>query len=301
MGSKAACIALAVVAMTTCSVVPVEARHGAAPTASFTFATDGLLARFDGSTSFDPDGDALSYHWTFGDGTSGTGVLVEHLYAAGGSFTVRLTVRANGQSSAASVLVTVAPINHAPVAGFTHDENTLRLDVDGQPSYDVDGDELTYSWDFGDGATGTGQHVSHWYPVNPSPAVYNITLSVSDGRGATASTTTPVSVSRPPFLYLTIPETISFSGPGWVYRLVATQAHTPDVLIWTAPCGPIGCGTADINLYVAFNRPVTATFGDFDCSSPAICPCLLRASISSASLTWAAAAVSTLPRRFPCR
>jgi hypothetical protein len=42
--------------------------------------------------SADPDGDALSFAWTFGDGSGATGQAVSHVYANAGTFTVRLIV-----------------------------------------------------------------------------------------------------------------------------------------------------------------------------------------------------------------
>lgn len=48
---------------------------------------------FDGSASVDPDGDIVSYDWDFGDGTIGTGPVVTHAYATGGTYPVTLTVR----------------------------------------------------------------------------------------------------------------------------------------------------------------------------------------------------------------
>jgi len=43
--------------------------------------------------SSDPDGQALTYEWSFGDGATGSGLNVSHTYAAAGAFTVRLVVR----------------------------------------------------------------------------------------------------------------------------------------------------------------------------------------------------------------
>ena len=52
----------------------------------------GSPVNFDGSASSDPDGDALSYAWSFGDGATGAGVTPMHTYNAGGSFAVSLRV-----------------------------------------------------------------------------------------------------------------------------------------------------------------------------------------------------------------
>ena len=78
-----------------------------APTASFTFACSDLACSFDGRGSSDPDGDALSYAWNFGDGSSAGGATASHTYASGGTYTVTLTVSdgslSDGESKAVSV------------------------------------------------------------------------------------------------------------------------------------------------------------------------------------------------------
>lgn len=55
----------------------------------------------------------------------------------------------------------------------------LTVDFDGSKSNDVNGDALTYSWDFGDGTTGSGANASHTYA---DEGTYTVTLTVSDGE-----------------------------------------------------------------------------------------------------------------------
>src|SRR5262249_8466081 len=41
-----------------------------------------LATGFDGSRSFDPESDELTYHWDFGDGTTSTDIAPQHTYAS---------------------------------------------------------------------------------------------------------------------------------------------------------------------------------------------------------------------------
>lgn len=86
--------------------------ENAAPTAAFSVSCTDLTCSFDASASSDSDGSIVSYAWTFGDGSSGSGEAVSHTYAAGGTYTVSLTVAdddgATGSSSD-GVTVSEAP------------------------------------------------------------------------------------------------------------------------------------------------------------------------------------------------
>ncbi|MCE7006675.1 PQQ-dependent sugar dehydrogenase [Kibdelosporangium philippinense] len=64
------------------------------PTAGFEFSVDRDSKKIsvNAGMSFDPDREALTYQWNFGDGSTGTGKLTEHTYAAGAGVTVTLTV-----------------------------------------------------------------------------------------------------------------------------------------------------------------------------------------------------------------
>jgi subtilisin family serine protease len=60
-----------------------------APVAAFTDRCSGITCSFDATTSTN----AASYGWTFGDGTSGSGVKVSHRFGYLANYTVTLTVR----------------------------------------------------------------------------------------------------------------------------------------------------------------------------------------------------------------
>ena len=80
-----------------------------APVAAFTPACTNLECSFDGSASADADGAIVSYAWTFGDGTTGTGVKASHTYAAPGPYVVTLTVTdSNTQSSATNAPIVLS-------------------------------------------------------------------------------------------------------------------------------------------------------------------------------------------------
>jgi hypothetical protein len=67
------------------------------------------------------------------------------------------------------------------------------MTFDGSASSDPDGDVLTYTWDFGDGSTGTGVQPTHTYATLGS---FNVTLAVDDGRGGVHSASTTVVISN---------------------------------------------------------------------------------------------------------
>jgi hypothetical protein len=56
----------------------------------------------------------------------------------------------------------------------------FSIDFDGAQSFDPEGDELTYAWDFGDGGTSTDVDPSHTYANDDKPVT--VRLAVSDGQ-----------------------------------------------------------------------------------------------------------------------
>jgi myo-inositol-hexaphosphate 3-phosphohydrolase len=71
--------------------------------------------------------------------------------------------------------------NASPTASFTVSCPTLTCTFDASSAADPDGTVASWSWDFGDGATGTGRIVDHTYT---SPAPRTVALTVRDDQGA---------------------------------------------------------------------------------------------------------------------
>ena len=158
---------------------------------------EDISLTFDGSGSFDADGDALTYSWDFGDGSTGIGINPSHAYKAGGTYTVTLIVNDGKIDSVPSITTaTITEVNDAPVANAGPDKTAFVngiITFNGSGSYDIDGNINSYDWDFGDGATGTGVTTTHAYS---SSGNYIATLTVTDNAGATGSDTLLVIVTE---------------------------------------------------------------------------------------------------------
>lgn len=103
----------------------------ALPTADFTAdrtsGTAPLTVRFDGSKSSDPDGPIASYSWTFGDGETGSGAVIDHTYTQPGSYPVVLQVRDNQGAVGTSKTITI----HAETVGTGWKKQGVPADLFG--------------------------------------------------------------------------------------------------------------------------------------------------------------------------
>ena len=81
------------------------------------------------------------------------------------------------------------------VANITLGEAPLLVSFDGSGSSDPDDDTLSFSWDFGDGATSQDPTVDHTFQV---AGLYSVQLMVEDGAGKSTTASTLITVTAPP-------------------------------------------------------------------------------------------------------
>ena len=157
----------------------------ALPEASFTAPTvcQGNPTEFT-STATVSGQHLTNYAWDFGDGSTGTGETTSHTYNAAGTYTVTHSVEtSNGCADEVTQTVTVVA---APAASFT--ATTVCQGEATQFTSTTTGSEITgYTWNFGDGSTGTGETTTHTYT---SAGSFHVTLTAEGSGGTCAGTAT---------------------------------------------------------------------------------------------------------------
>jgi large repetitive protein len=164
---------------------------------------------FNGSSSTVSNG---TFNWDFGDGQTATGVSATHRYNRGGTFTVTLTVTSDTKAtSTSSRTINVSTTLPANTANFTFSPTAPSINQDvtftatttaagpgfpGGPGGGGGGvtpvQGATYTWDFGDGTTGTGPSTTHRFT---RAGTFAVTLRVTNDSGLTATTTRQLTVS----------------------------------------------------------------------------------------------------------
>jgi len=175
----------------------------------------------------DLDGDPLTFTFTFGDGTSEVyqatppaGVdatfVVPHEYSTPGTKTAYLLLF-DGTATKTSTGITIGVIaNYEPVVtpledvgGVAGSELSFLCDA-----FDPDWDDLTYTWNFGDGSPlVVGNPVVHTYAVAD---VYPFTVYVDDGHSHNVSSSAVATIAAP-FSYGMLRVTTNPAVPGMIY------------------------------------------------------------------------------------
>ncbi|MEU0429585.1 PQQ-dependent sugar dehydrogenase [Streptomyces canus] len=102
-----------------------------------------------------------------------------------------------GDENSALYRIENATDGHSPVAQAAADRTSgqapLRVRFSSEGTSDQDGDALTYSWNFGDGATSAAPNPAHTYKKN---GTYTATLTAKDASGRTGSASVQIVVGN---------------------------------------------------------------------------------------------------------
>jgi len=155
---------------------------------------------FNATSSTDEHSSVATYDWTFGDGTSNTGNVTNHIFDNPGTFTVVLNVTdeaGNYNSTSQDIIVQDLTVPSADFNwSYELDGETFKnaaiesvptkfnagLSSDNSCSPSCSEDDLTYDWDFGDGNISTGKEVTHTFSETNDEG-FNVLLTVTDKAG----------------------------------------------------------------------------------------------------------------------
>jgi PKD repeat protein len=155
---------------------------------------------FDGSNSYDPDDDGYidSWNWDFGDGTNGTGEIVNHIYSNQGTYNVVLTVVDN--EGAEDTYATTAVISQPNIPPFDPIVNGTQIgEKDTTYRYtavsaDPENDTIRYFINWDDGTNTTSDFLTNGTAFNATHSwlaagIYLVTVYAMDENNATSGTT----------------------------------------------------------------------------------------------------------------
>ncbi len=203
-------------------------------------ATVGARITLDGSGSTDVDGDRLRYAWTLTSPAGSNARLANRrsirpsfVVDVPGRYVAELTV-SDGLIDSVPDSVVIATGNSAPVANAGPDQTAALSQVvhlDGSASTDVDGDPLSFSWEFVSQPAGSSAQLVDATSASPTFQVdrrgtYQVKLTVNDGLAA----------STPDIVEVTVGNTAPVASAGADQRITRGDTVTLD-----------GSGSTDID------------------------------------------------------
>jgi glucose/arabinose dehydrogenase len=225
------------------AVVSSNTTSGAAP----------LTVNFSSAGSSDPEGQPLSYSWTFGDGSTSTAANPSHTYAQAGQYTARLSVSDGANTTISTPIVIRAgnpptPTILSPQDGITFKAGDV-ISFSGAATDQEDGTlpASAYTWniDF--------LHEGHVHPGIPQTGVksgtftiptsghdfsgntrYRVALTVTDSDGLASTTSVIVWPQKVNLTFATVPPGLTLYLDGiakvtpFVYDTLVGFNHTID-------------------------------------------------------------------------
>ena len=212
------------------------------PSASFTFTPNnqcaGTTISFTNTST--GTGAFTTYAWNFGDAGTSTSPSPTHVYAAGGTYNVSLTIsNGAGCTSTFNTTVTVLPRPVANIAGDDGDGDTQyclspvdTTSIETVSFFNFTTGAVSYSWNFGDGTpivnTVSTATLTHTYT---NYGTYTVTMIATGANGCATTTTLTVVFDKFVSASFSVP-LVQFSGcaPHTVSPVNASQ--NADTYVW---------------------------------------------------------------------
>lgn len=148
---------------------------------------EGSTLTFTASASDPGTSDTLTYAWTFGDGTTGTGASVSKVYADNGTFSWTVTASDSaGGTDTESGSVVIANANPS-ITQLTIPSSALEgasVSASAKATDPGTADTLSYSWKWSDAVTNSGANITRTFSQN---GTYTVVLTVTDDDGGTTT------------------------------------------------------------------------------------------------------------------
>jgi PKD repeat protein len=194
---------------------------------SFTYSprypVEGQAVQFsDGST-----GNAISWQWDFGDGTTSTARNPIHVFTTSGFKRITLAIANGASSKRATRTLTVMP--SAAPATFVFSPTTPGPGQTVQFADTTSGSPTSWRWDFGDGATSNAKNPSHVFARTGS---YIVALTASNTsslkQGSQTLSVTSISVLTSAFTFAPASPAV-----GQAVQFTDTSAGSPTAWSWS--------------------------------------------------------------------
>ncbi len=138
-----------------------------------------------------------TFAWSFGDGGTANGQIVNHTYANSGSYAVFLTIDGGTPLQSVANIANIAPVADAGPDLTSTTGLPVTLVGSASDISPLDNAGLNYSWSFGDGTPSVNTVTPSVFHTYTAVGTYTATLTVVDLSGATASSTAVVTINPP--------------------------------------------------------------------------------------------------------